>query len=740
METTAAPAGADVEAGGGGHGDDGRGNSDADDRPQRPSDVDGLTNDDRRRMRRAWAFGAVPTFLVYAWVLMAGRWAPLQVQYFDNFFDAQARALFDGRLDVPPEVVGFEGFLIDGKTYIYFGPFPSLLRMPIMALTDRFDGRLTTLSMLGAMAVLAWAAFRLSCVVRAMVRGAVPVGRREALATGVLAVGVLASPPLFLASAAVVYHEAALWGVALSVLGYDAALRWQRAPSLGRLATASLVITAAILSRQTLALGALATLGVAALTMLAVRWRTSWPSPERRRRLLLRTVPALALAGLVPLAASSALNHAKLGQLFGLPMDKQLQSIMTDDRQDVIEANATFVGLEYVSTTASQYLRPDGIDVRQDFPWIDFPRYGPELVDESATFDELDWSSSLPATAPVLTVLTLAGLAWSVRSRRSREHRDRLTPLWVGSLVGGVSVLAFGYIANRYLNDLYPLALAGGLVGFHAAGRASAGWRPWLRRTLMGGAGVLVALGGLANVALAMEYQRERGPAVRESWRSEWVRWRLSLPGARSPLAVGRDEALPPVADGALIVVGDCDGLYVGVDDRWQPVERGPGAGVHDVSLDVDELPLGERVPLLTFGSGVESAVVGIVRTDDGEVRLDVLGPDLRGMEPAEPAEGEEAGEAEEAEDVGPPEWQLGTPLRATGTQTFRASTDPRLATANVSRDDLVLNAAALPKDVEGDMAVALGEAPDRGGVATSSPVPIERVEPDTPVCDLARD
>src|SRR5690606_10232791 len=151
-------------------------------RVDEPSPVDGLTAAGRRRLGRAWLAGAVPTFLVYAWILMVQRWAPLQVQFFDDFYDAQARSLFNGRLDVPPEVVGFEGFLIDGKTYIYFGPFPSLLRMPLLAVTDRFDGRLTTLSMLAATAVLAWAGFRLACVVRAMVRGAVPVGRREAWA------------------------------------------------------------------------------------------------------------------------------------------------------------------------------------------------------------------------------------------------------------------------------------------------------------------------------------------------------------------------------------------------------------------------------------------------------------------------------------------------------------------------------------------------------------------------------
>jgi hypothetical protein len=682
--------------------------------------VDGLTRAGRRRLARAWLIGGVPTFVVYAWVLMAERWSPLQVQFFDNFYDAQARSLFQGRLDVPRDAVGFEGFLIDGKTYIYFGPFPALLRMPILAVTDRFDGRLTTLSMLVAMALLVWATFRLACVVRGMVRGAAPVGPRETMAMSVLAVAVLASPPFFLASAAVVYHEAALWGLALTVAGYDAAVRWQRDPTGRRLAVASALITCAILSRQTLALGALATLGVAGLGLVVHRWRTQPQAADQRRNLVRRTLPALALAGLVPLVASSALNYAKLGQLFGLPMDRQLQSIMTDDRDDVIAANATFVGLEYVSTTGRQYLASAGLDVRRDFPWIDFPRQGPKLVDEEATFDELDWSSSMPASAPALVVLTAAGAAWSIaafRRRRDRDHRDRLLPLWAGTAVGGVSVLAFGYIANRYLNDIYPVALAGGLIGFHAAGAASARWSPWLRRGLMAGAGVLVTFGALVNGALALEYQRERGPAVPESWRAGWVDWRVALPGARQPHVVGPGDDLPAVADGDLLVVGDCDGLYVGVDDKWRAVERGPGVGVHDLSVDVDWLPVGERVPLVTFGRGDTSTVVGLVRTGDREVRVDVLGPDM----PGEAAE-----------------WQLGEPVDLGGTTTFRASTDPRQPTANVAHGDLVLNAAQLPRD-DGSLPVSVGEAPRRAGMARPAPR-IEPVPPDMAVCESALD
>ena len=95
--------------------------------------IDRLRPADRRRLRRAWALAATPVLVAYTWLLTVGNWDLFQRQYFDDFFDAQARSMLDGRWDVPPEVVGFEGFLVGGKTYIYFGPFRRPAGMPLLA-------------------------------------------------------------------------------------------------------------------------------------------------------------------------------------------------------------------------------------------------------------------------------------------------------------------------------------------------------------------------------------------------------------------------------------------------------------------------------------------------------------------------------------------------------------------------------------------------------------------------------
>jgi hypothetical protein len=685
-----------------------------------PYGVDGLDDAGRRRLRRAWWWGALPTLAAYLGVLTVGRADLLQVHYFDDFYDAQARSLMQGRLDVPAEVPGFEGFLVDGKTYIYFGPVPALLRIPVLAVTDRFDGRLTTLSMLLAAVVLAVASFRLFCSLRGLVRGHDPVGRREPLVAGLVAVVVLAGPSFFLASEAVVYHEATTWGLALSVAGFDAIARWQRRPTARRLVVASLLTTAAVLSRQTLGLGPLVALALSALAVTLSQSRRLRPDGGLRAAwstaLRSTTLLACAVACALPVIAAVGLNYAKFGTLVSPPSDKHTFSRLDENRREVLAANdGSLFGLEFAPTTLKQYFRPDGIDLRLDLPWIDFPRLGPSLVGD-ARFDKLDWTSSVPASAPAFTALSLLTLAWAVRTRRQRVGGPWLGPLAAGAVAGGLGVIAFGYIANRYLSDLFPVVLIPGLVGVHLLVR---GWprRSVRRRRLAAvGLGSLALLGVLVNVALALEYQRERAPNVPESLRAQWSGLRASLPGSYEPLEVSPQAPwLPESAfDSRLAVVGECDGLYLRLEDEWRGVERGPAVDVYDLRVDLDTLPVDERVPLVTLGEGPSETVVAIRRVGDGQVRVDVSRPT-----------GTSGG------------WSLGIPATLSGTVTMRVDADFRERDRWVSVGATVLHGGPLPTDTE---TPDLGRAPAGYGSATRFPGDIELVAPELSLCERAAD
>ncbi len=99
---------------------------------------------------------------------------------YDNFYDLQARAMFHGHLYLPGGTMGIEAFVHDGRSYTYFGIFPSLIRMPILLVTTAFDGDLTAPSILLAWMSTALFTSLMLWRLRILMRGAALVGRAEA--------------------------------------------------------------------------------------------------------------------------------------------------------------------------------------------------------------------------------------------------------------------------------------------------------------------------------------------------------------------------------------------------------------------------------------------------------------------------------------------------------------------------------------------------------------------------------
>ena len=208
-----------------------------------------------------------------------------------------------------------------------------------------------------------------------------------------------------------------------------------------------------------------------------------------------------------------------------------------------------------------------------------------------------------------------------------------------GAALSGVAIIGFGYIAHRYLTDLVPFFVLGGLVGLHAVAarlldpRDGDGPRTaprWL------GAAVLVALvaGSLwtawINTALALQYGKEIAPGLDESTRAAWIRTQSTLGGGFDPVRVGTDEELPaPRRVGELVVVGDCDGLYRSNGTGWFLVELGGDAGGVRLELTRDGV-LGGPVVLAGTpdGSGAERTRLVLEPLGGDEVRLVVVHDD----------------------------------------------------------------------------------------------------------------
>ncbi|MHB1786812.1 MAG: hypothetical protein ACYCS7_11830, partial [Acidimicrobiales bacterium] len=218
---------------------------------------------DQAWFNRACLVGGAVALLAFAWMVTGGTFDFFDKYQFSNFYDVQARALLHGHWDMPANVLSIEGIRIGGRTYMYYGPVPALLRIPVLVFTHSLDGRLTSVSLLVAFALALFFVSRLSWKVRRLVRGDEPVGRWEAAGAGVfVAVVGLGTVLFYLASRVVVYHEAELWGAALALGAFDAIVDFLMAGGRGALTGAAVLATLAMLTRGSVGAGPVVALGL----------------------------------------------------------------------------------------------------------------------------------------------------------------------------------------------------------------------------------------------------------------------------------------------------------------------------------------------------------------------------------------------------------------------------------------------------------------------------------------------
>jgi hypothetical protein len=572
---------------------------------------DGVPSDKaaRRSFSRACALGGGLAAIAFTWMVAIGRLDLLQSHLLDGFYDSQAHALLSGHWDIPRDQLGFEAFVIGNRTYTYFGPWPSVLRMPVESFTHRFDGRLTQLSLLLAFAVFMVATVRLLWRIRGLARGSQPVTRveRVALAVFMLVVGA-GSVVLFLASRPVVYHEAELWGAAWAIAAFAAILEFELRPTTSAVAWSGVFTGLALLTRGSVGLGPFVAL---ALVLTGRAW-TWWRTRDKAHG---RTFLApLSLALIVPLALYSYVNEARFGTLFSLPIGKQIATTIDHVRPHIFAGtHGSLFAPKFVPTDLVALLRPDAFAFTRVFPYVTFPARA--HVIGHITFAAIDPSTSMPAVMPFLFVLAIIGLVLCFRAQYAP-----LRVLAIGGLVGGLGVVTIPFISQRYLSDFMPLliVLAGAGMYWVLATRGR------LRRVLLVCFALLAAFSVAVNFGLALVYQRAYSPFTDESERAAFVRFERAAPGgSRMPVRYG--ATLPkPLAGGTLFVLGNCDGVYWSDGTAWHAIERTNASGRYPIDFTVADLPAGARQTLLEAGPATGADRIQLVHLGGNRVRFDL--------------------------------------------------------------------------------------------------------------------
>jgi hypothetical protein len=162
----------------------------------------------------------VPCALVIlvVWYPLLQHWLTRTPFAFDPFrpallgmtFNSMLDHLLHGRFDVDPAAIGFEAFLVDGRTIAYFGPFGALLRLPLLPFGALATTDITRLSCLVALCLSAWFQLRSIMLVHATLP---PSPRRGWLFAG-LALGVVFGGPLVQFLRPSIYQEVVDWASA----------------------------------------------------------------------------------------------------------------------------------------------------------------------------------------------------------------------------------------------------------------------------------------------------------------------------------------------------------------------------------------------------------------------------------------------------------------------------------------------------------------------------------------------
>ena len=288
-------------------------------------------------------------------MLTAGSWDLLRWGRQSDFYDVQARSLLNGTFAMDQRVLGIESFARGDQHFMYFGPVPALLRLPFITFARQLDGRLAAISMLLALGVTLVALLSLGWRLRRRVVTADDrlISRFESVSVALTFFAMIGGSSLLYASSRTwVYHEAILWGVALTLASLAFLLAWLDHRSSWLLVGASAFAMLAILTRPSVGGGALAAMGlVAGRELLAMlpgdrrrdagvdgRDGESDGSDDPHARHWVHGTLTVAVV-VVPVLVYSLVNWLKFRRLLGVPFDQQGYTLLSQQRRDMLDAN-----------------------------------------------------------------------------------------------------------------------------------------------------------------------------------------------------------------------------------------------------------------------------------------------------------------------------------------------------------------------------------------------------------------
>ncbi|NMJ43897.1 hypothetical protein GWK16_21800 [Roseomonas sp. JC162] len=367
--------------------------------------------------------------------------------------NSMAINILQGRFDVDPNSILYEGFDRDGRTYAYFGILPALLRLPLLPFID-----LSTVQVEGPMryAAMVIAAIGTLKIVEQLAE-MFPESHAHDFLVGILVrAAIFSGPPILLSLRWDIYNEVTLWAWAFASWFVAAAWPLLRAGSnatTGRLIWLVALSGLCLLTRPTTGIGLLLATGLLTIVLMLEPRGGQQAGAFTRFLLAIREVRFLLPAALALLfiLAAGGVNYARWDNPFTFAdMRAQTEQIrLFPDRLDRLDRYGLF-NLDRLWLGLSYYFLP-----LWAISWN-----GRLLFQEDASrlVDALELPpSSFFLTDPMTVVLAAIGGVALLRQSLPQVAPGRAIAILAGLTFAPTLMLVAWFMSFRYRVEFMPL-------------------------------------------------------------------------------------------------------------------------------------------------------------------------------------------------------------------------------------------------------------------------------------------
>ena len=438
---------------------------------------------------RLWPVALALSALIWIITTTDGRHVFVH-EALSDAFDSQAEHFLHGDVDVADEAVRWEGIVINGHARMYFGPFPSFLRMPLNAIYPAGRGAWSRISgfLAAEIALFAFAGL----LADALKISALSSRGRMWLGSACLVGFLFGTPLLLLLGNLSIYNEAIIWGFAWSIAGLLFAWRCRNAA--GRALTLYLIAFsicsgACLLSRVTY--GAPLVVIAAMLAFLLIR--------EKKPRLL----PALLVPLGICLIFCLGLSYARFGNFTGISSNHYVNPT----HREFLRTHSVF-SLWRVPYSFADYFSWQLPVFQNRAPFIWAGRHAvdhPELysITASETYLPVTWTASWLLLGGTLGMIALV--------RRSSADWFELG-CGVAFFCEAIGILSYFCLAQRYSMDLYPFLIFCFLIFLRYSKRLL----PRIYPVLIGLVAVSITVNSMATISWLLDAEQNIQPETHE--------------------------------------------------------------------------------------------------------------------------------------------------------------------------------------------------------------------------------